>query len=110
MIALAKVVDLLKKGGYTRIVLDTAPTGHTLRMLTFPRFVDDLIEKVVKVAERVKSTAMMLNSNIKEVSARTTKTTTGARSEAMKRCECHGVCEKLVCCTTNISVAFAGRR
>ena len=66
VIALAKVVDLLKKGGYTRIVLDTAPTGHTLRMLTFPRFVDGLIEKVVRVAERVKSTAMMLNSNIKE--------------------------------------------
>ena len=66
VIALAKVVDLLKKGGYTRIVLDTAPTGHTLRMLTFPRFVDGLIEKVIKVAERVKSTAMMLNNNIKE--------------------------------------------
>ena len=49
-----------------RVVLDTAPTGHTVRMLTFPRYIDGVIEKVIRVADRVKPTAMMVNGNLKE--------------------------------------------
>lgn len=74
IIALVKVLDILKKGGYTRLVLDTAPTGHTVRMLTFPRYIDGVIEKVIKVAERVKPTAMMLNSNLKDEDIQDAKT------------------------------------
>ena len=66
VIALAKVLDILKGGGYTRLVLDTAPTGHTVRMLTFPRYIDGVIEKVIRVADRIKSTAMLVNGNLKE--------------------------------------------
>ncbi|GMH75071.1 hypothetical protein TrST_g4998 [Triparma strigata] len=66
VIALSKIIDLVKKGGYTRVILDTAPTGHTVKMLTFPRYIDDVIEKVVRVTDRLKSTAMMVNKNIKE--------------------------------------------
>jgi len=85
VVALAKVIALIKRGNFDRIVLDTgklnvletvesslykeatsfhsyinnpsnkAPTGHTLRLLTTPSFISDLIEKILAVARRVNS-------------------------------------------------------
>lgn len=57
VVALAKVVDLVKKGGFDRIVLDTAPTGHTIRMLSTPGFLADLIERLLAISEKVNSNA-----------------------------------------------------
>jgi arsenite-transporting ATPase len=57
VVALAKVVNLIKKGKYDRIVLDTAPTGHTLRMLSTPGFLADLIDRLLAIAEKVNSNA-----------------------------------------------------
>jgi len=57
VVALARIVDLVKRGGYDRVVLDTAPTGHTLRMLSTPGFLADLIERVLMISERVNSNA-----------------------------------------------------
>lgn len=57
VVALAKVVGLIKKGNFDRIVLDTAPTGHTLRMLSTPSFLADLIERVLAIAQKVNSNA-----------------------------------------------------
>mmetsp|Transcript_14392 Transcript_14392/g.22473 ORF Transcript_14392/g.22473 Transcript_14392/m.22473 type:complete len:803 (-) Transcript_14392:138-2546(-) len=57
VVALAKVVNLVKKGNFDRIVLDTAPTGHTLRMLSTPGFLADLIDRVLKIARKVNSNA-----------------------------------------------------
>jgi anion-transporting ArsA/GET3 family ATPase len=34
------------------VIIDTAPTGHTLRMLNTPQFLDDLIEKVIKLSDK----------------------------------------------------------
>jgi arsenite-activated ATPase ArsA len=59
VVALAKVVSLVKKGGFDRIVLDTAPTGHTLRMLSTPAFISDLIDKVLSIAQKVNSNPMI---------------------------------------------------
>jgi len=59
VVALAKVVNLVKKGGFDRIVLDTAPTGHTLRMLSTPGFISELIDKVLAIAQKVNSNAMV---------------------------------------------------
>lgn len=55
VVALAKVIGLVKKGGFSRIVLDTAPTGHTLRMLSTPAFIAELIDRVLMVADKVNS-------------------------------------------------------
>jgi arsenite-transporting ATPase len=55
VVALAKVVGLVKKGGFDRIVLDTAPTGHTLRMLSTPSFIVELIDRVLSIADKVNS-------------------------------------------------------
>ena len=53
VVALAKVIQLIRRGTYDRVVLDTAPTGHTLRMLTTPSFLADLIERVLVVSRRL---------------------------------------------------------
>lgn len=57
VVALAKVVSLIKKGDFDSIVLDTAPTGHTLRMLTTPGFLADLIDRLLTIARKVNSNA-----------------------------------------------------
>jgi len=57
VVALAKVINLVKKGGFDRVVLDTAPTGHTLRMLSTPGFLAELIERLLGIAEKVNSNA-----------------------------------------------------
>jgi len=36
MMALAKIVELMKSSEYDLIILDTAPTGHTIRLLELP--------------------------------------------------------------------------
>ena len=53
------MVGLVKKGNFDRIVLDTAPTGHTLRMLSTPAFISELIEKVLAIAQKVNSNPMV---------------------------------------------------
>ncbi|KAL7565016.1 hypothetical protein ACA910_020728 [Epithemia clementina (nom. ined.)] len=57
VVALAKIVNLVKKGGFDRIVLDTAPTGHTLRMLSTPSFLAELIERLLMISEKINSNA-----------------------------------------------------
>jgi arsenite-transporting ATPase len=59
VVALAKIVNLVKKGNFDRIVLDTAPTGHTLRMLSTPVFLADLIDRLLAIAEKVNSNSMV---------------------------------------------------
>jgi arsenite/tail-anchored protein-transporting ATPase len=59
IVALAKVVKLVKEGGYDRIVLDTAPTGHTTRLLGLPSFLADLIDRLLSLAGKVSSNAVV---------------------------------------------------
>ena len=78
VVALAKVVNLVKKGGYDRIVLDTAPTGHTLRMLSTPGFIAELIDRVLIVAEKINSNSAVrmlvgsMGGNQEEIAAAAT--------------------------------------
>ena len=56
-LALAKVIQFLEDEKYQdfkRIIFDTAPTGHTLRLLSLPEFLDSFIGKIYKM--RVKMT------------------------------------------------------
>lgn len=34
---------------FDRVIIDTAPTGHTLRMLSYPEFLDTFFEKLIKI-------------------------------------------------------------
>lgn len=60
IVAMAKVVTYLEEGlevngrkiRFDRVVLDTAPTGHTLRMLTLPVFLKGLMQKLKKIRDK----------------------------------------------------------
>lgn len=47
------MVSLIRNGAYDCIVLDTAPTGHTLRMLSTPGFIADLIDRLVTISSKI---------------------------------------------------------
>jgi len=55
-VALARLMQLLgdgEHGDFERVVIDTAPTGHTLRLLAFPQFLHSLIGSLLSVSEQV---------------------------------------------------------
>ena len=52
--------DELASANYERVVFDTAPTGHTLRLLAFPEFLDNLLTKVIALKERLRGAVALL--------------------------------------------------
>ncbi|KAK7343864.1 hypothetical protein VNO77_12947 [Canavalia gladiata] len=64
-IAIAKVMQFLESQEYsmfTRIVFDTAPTGHTLRLLSLPDFLDASIGKILKLRQKIASATSAIKS------------------------------------------------
>lgn len=45
-----KMVDSLK---YDLVIFDTAPTGHTLRLLNFPNILDKALSKLVQLKDKI---------------------------------------------------------
>ena len=43
------IVDLIEKGEFDKYIVDTAPTGHALRLLTLPELLDDWIKVMAKM-------------------------------------------------------------
>jgi arsenite-transporting ATPase len=64
---LARVLKLLKEGApgsgrkFDRVVIDTAPTGHTLRLLSFPDFLDGFLTRLMAIRDRLKVASPLLN-------------------------------------------------
>jgi len=60
-----QVVQFLKSDDYAhfdRIVFDTAPTGHTLRLLTLPDFLDKGLGKLVRLRAKLAGAAGAVKS------------------------------------------------
>ncbi|PXF45716.1 putative arsenical pump-driving ATPase [Gracilariopsis chorda] len=64
LVALTQVMELVKFGDFDRVVVDTAPTGHTLRLLSFPEFLDTFLGKVIRLKNRLDSAIDKLRSVI----------------------------------------------
>jgi len=64
LVALSKVVSLARADSYglhfDRVIIDTAPTGHTLRLLTFPDFLDRFISRLLVLQQRFKGAASIV--------------------------------------------------
>ncbi|EES05530.1 hypothetical protein BDA96_04G253600 [Sorghum bicolor] len=64
-IAISKVMQFLEAQEYSmfsRIVFDTAPTGHTLRLLSLPDFLDASIGKILKLRSQIASATSAIKS------------------------------------------------
>uniref|UniRef100_A0A1D1ZM62 ArsA/GET3 Anion-transporting ATPase-like domain-containing protein n=2 Tax=Auxenochlorella protothecoides TaxID=3075 RepID=A0A1D1ZM62_AUXPR len=64
-VAIAKVQQFVKReefARFTRIVFDTAPTGHTLRLLTTPDFVDATLGKLVRLRKKLSAASAPLRA------------------------------------------------
>ncbi|MFB6126423.1 MAG: ArsA family ATPase [Halolamina sp.] len=50
--AMRQLLEYLDDPRFDRVVVDTAPTGHTLRLLQLPETLDSMVGKVMKLRER----------------------------------------------------------
>lgn len=48
-LAFSKVLELIKQEDYDLIIFDTAPTGHTLRLLSLPDVLNSMLGKLIKM-------------------------------------------------------------
>jgi arsenite-transporting ATPase len=52
-VAFQQLLDLLDDDRFDRVVVDTAPTGHTLRLLELPEVMDTMVGRMARVRDRV---------------------------------------------------------
>lgn len=76
-------MSVMTTNEYDVVVFDTAPTGHTLRLLSFPDVMDSWVGRMIKIKTKLGSAAAALKNVIPFLDADDPKTT--ADLEATKR-------------------------
>lgn len=69
LVALGNVMDD-KSNDYDVIVVDTAPTGHTLRLLALPQFLDGLLGKLIKLRMKLSGLTSTLQAFLGDTGAK----------------------------------------
>ena len=60
--AFGKMLEFLEDTSYDRVIFDTAPTGHTLKLLELPDLLDSWLGKVLTFRQRISSMMSGLRS------------------------------------------------
>jgi len=60
LMAVIEVADILREGRYGLVILDTAPTGHTLRLLALPQLMGDWIRILDLMLEKHRYVASVI--------------------------------------------------
>ena len=53
-VAMRQLLEYLDDPRFDRVIVDTAPTGHTLRLLELPELMDSMVGRVMKMRQRMK--------------------------------------------------------
>ena len=54
--AIFKFIEYMESDEYDYVVFDTAPTGHTLKLLRLPEVLDSMLGKVIRIRSRIQGT------------------------------------------------------
>ena len=52
-VAMRQLLEYLDDPRFDRVIVDTAPTGHTLRLLELPELMDSMVGRVLKMRQRM---------------------------------------------------------
>ncbi len=61
-LSFAKILEYAEDDFYDTVVLDTAPTGHTLRLLNIPEFLDSFLGRMLKMKAFIQNAMTMVKS------------------------------------------------
>ncbi|MHA1346743.1 MAG: ArsA family ATPase [Candidatus Heimdallarchaeaceae archaeon] len=61
-LSFAKILEYADDDSYDTIILDTAPTGHTLRLLNIPEFLDSFLGRMLKMRSFLSNAMTMMKS------------------------------------------------
>jgi arsenite-transporting ATPase len=53
--AFGKILEFIEDSSYDRVIFDTAPTGHTLKLLELPDMLDSWLGKILTLRQRLSS-------------------------------------------------------
>ncbi len=53
--AFGKILEFIEDASYDRVIFDTAPTGHTLKLLELPDLLDSWLGKMLTLRQRLSS-------------------------------------------------------
>jgi arsenite/tail-anchored protein-transporting ATPase len=60
LMALIKITDILEENKYDLLVLDTAPTGHTIRLLELPEMMTSYVKLLIEMRQKHRTIVSMM--------------------------------------------------